>query len=439
MSKTPQFSILIPTSGRADLIRMAVESVLKQTFQDFELIVADSSGSEEMRRAALNSGDSRIRYTVSSKEPPLVTWDFAARQARGEYVMWFDDDNFLLPFALDLFNRAICQTSAEVITANHLYYYDAAHPRRFLRNSIGVVPWSGSIRVVDCRVALREIFAFSPRGPGKEYPRFHFSATVFSHRILERAFERLGFVMIAEMPNIHSLQPILFAFAKSCVFADSPVVMVGRLGISMSQIWSTAARARFKKRPFMPQLSPVTGYTRINGILENYLRTKKLLPDLLGDIPIGYKRFAEQYVSELFYLDTGVVAAIRNWKELFVFLKTLDARSQNILAARAKKYVLLWPFLSLARRMRLHLLWRVIHGARILRREEKSAASQKFQENKEFAIPLEKHHPSFNSIALVGKHIEEIIQEELGVTLSEEAAHMFPGQYKEVTLDEKVS
>ncbi|TSC78285.1 MAG: glycosyl transferase family protein [Parcubacteria group bacterium Gr01-1014_33] len=438
MTKPPRFSILIPTSGRAHLIRMAVESVLTQTFRDFELIVVDSSGSEEAKEATLYSDDARVRYVESPKSPPLITWDFAARQATGEYVMWCDDDNFLLPFALDLFDRTIRNTSAEVITASHFYYYDDRHPRLFLRNSVGVVPWNGSVQAIDLSSALREIFGFSRRGPGQKYPRFHFSATVFSRQILERAFARLGFVMIAEMPNIHSLQPILFAFAKSSFFVDIPMVIVGRLGVSMSQIWSTAARARFKKRPFIAQLSPVKGYTRMNGILENYLRTKKLLPDLLGDIPIGYERFAEQYVSELFYLDTGVVAALRNWKELFAFLKTLNAGYQKVLAARAKKYMFLWPFLNLIRRMRLHIVWRMLYGVCIRRKEDKRSAVQKFQGNKEFVIPFDKKYPSLRSLSLLGRHIEKIVQDELGIHLQEQAARLFPGSRGEgVTLGQK--
>lgn len=414
----PLFSILIPTTGRADLFRMAIRSVREQTCSDWELVIADASGAPDARAAATESGERRIRYAVVPPgRGPLAPWDYAASQARGEYVLWLDDDNYLLPFALELFSKAIAETHADIITASHFYYYDDRHPRRFLRSSIGVVPYTGERKTIDPRAALRSIYAFERRGAGAAFPRFHFSATAIARRVVEAAFSRLGFIMLDDMPNIHSLQPIVFAFAKSGFSTDHPVVIIGRLGVSMSQVWSTAARGRFARRPFVPRLSPVIGYARINGILENFLRVQELLPDLLGDIPVNYERFAELYLDELALLDTDVKTAIANWKNLFAFLKTLSPTARERLIPTAQRLAIRAPFVYLSRRLRLHILWRAIHGWFVWRRERRRNFEEAMRGSAEFAIPID-HSYGVHSVETLAPKLRDILMEKTGRDIS---------------------
>ena len=95
-ARQPFFSVLIPTTGRADLIRMAVKSVRAQTFTDFELIVGDSRNTVQAKEATETPYDARIRYEISPTAS-LATWDFVAKKARGKYIIWLEDDNYLLP------------------------------------------------------------------------------------------------------------------------------------------------------------------------------------------------------------------------------------------------------------------------------------------------------------------------------------------------------
>lgn len=404
-SSQPQFSILIPTSGRADLFRMAIESVLKQNFQDFEIIIADGSGLDAVRAAATESGDPRVRY-VHAPDGGLTTWDVAAKSARGKYLLWLDDDNYLLPYALDLFKKAIDRTGADVVTANHLYYYDNRHPRRFLRNCLGVIPFTDRGHSLNLGEIFESQFSFLPRGAGLALPRLHVSATAVSRRMVEQAISRLGFVLPPGLGNVHSLQTIIFAFAQSCYFIDHPVVIIGRLGISSSQIWSTAARRKFARTPFAPKLSPVSGYTRINTVLENYLCARQLLPDLLGGFSINFERFALLYLHELSFLDTDLGTAAKNWKELYKFLKTLPAEAQQELIPEFRKRVTIVPMIFIARRLKLHFIWRLVYGWSIRVRGEGARPYSKREG--EFAIPIERRY-QVDSIAKLAAHVREII------------------------------
>ncbi|OHA10146.1 MAG: hypothetical protein A3A44_01390 [Candidatus Sungbacteria bacterium RIFCSPLOWO2_01_FULL_60_25] len=406
----PTFSILIPTSGRADLIAMAVQSVREQTFRDFEIVIADLSGRDDVK--AFAKQDPRIRY-VFAPAGGLTTWDVAAKHARGKYMLWLDDDNYLLPFALELFQGEIDRTHADIISATHFYYYDQAHPRHYLRNSIGVIPFTGAKRFVEPQKVLEGIYAFARRGAGQDLPRFHFSATVIAHGVIERAIERLGVVLLADVPNIHSLQPIMFAFAQSCACIDWPVVIVGRLGVSMSQIWSTAARERFRRKPFIPRLSPVSGYARINGILENYLRVQDLLPERLGSLSVNYEHFALLYLRELAYLDMDVAAAIRTWRNFFAFLETLPDGARRALETESRRTALCWPILHIARRLGLHHVWRAVQGRAKNAHLRKRSPRERMQGTREFEIPIPENYRDV-SIEDLGRNIRPIILEATG-------------------------
>ncbi len=98
-SKTmPRVSVVIPTCNRAPLLRAAIDSVLGQTFRDFEIIVVDDASSDEtpaMMRALAND---RIRYLrQDSKKGQGATRNAGLRAARGSYVALLDDDDEWLP------------------------------------------------------------------------------------------------------------------------------------------------------------------------------------------------------------------------------------------------------------------------------------------------------------------------------------------------------
>lgn len=408
----PLFSVFIPTSGRADLVPMAIRSVLDQTVQDFEIVIADASNSPAIRSYLDVLADPHIRYIhAPTDRGPLEPFNVAARNVRGEYILGLDDDNYLLPFALELFSRAIEKTHADIITANHLYYYDAKHPRHFLRNTIGVVPFTGMTQAFDPARAIESLFSFGRRGPGMPIPRFHFSATIVARRVFDQALGRLGYFVFPDLPNAHSLQPILFAFSRSCFFVDHPMVLIGRLGVSMSQVWSTAARKRFAKKPFVPVFSFLSAYTRINAVLENYLRVKRVLPDLLGDVPIDYDRFLELHMRELAFLDGDIGTTVKNWKDVFAFVQTRPPEIQKRFRAEAQKLMLFSFFVLIARRLRLQSLWRALRGMIIRRRESRIPAGEQMRVGREFSIPFDGSR--IRSLEDAGRALRSILQKEI--------------------------
>lgn len=103
----PLISIIIPTYNRAHLICETLDSVLAQSYVNWECIVVDdgsTDGTSELMEAYCVK-DSRFQYHHRPKD--WLPGGNAARNygfelSKGEYVNWFDDDDVMLPNFLEL-------------------------------------------------------------------------------------------------------------------------------------------------------------------------------------------------------------------------------------------------------------------------------------------------------------------------------------------------
>jgi N-acetylglucosaminyl-diphospho-decaprenol L-rhamnosyltransferase len=82
----------------APYLREALDSVLAQTFDDWELVVWDDCSTDDSARIVAEYSDRRIRYFLSSEDTPLgPARNFAIQQARGEWLAFLDQDDVWLP------------------------------------------------------------------------------------------------------------------------------------------------------------------------------------------------------------------------------------------------------------------------------------------------------------------------------------------------------
>jgi GT2 family glycosyltransferase len=93
---SPTVSVIIPTFNRWPLVGEAIESVLAQTFSDFELIVVDD-GSTDGTIAELSKFGSRLCLLSQPNRGVSAARNFAVRHARGRYLAFLDSDDLWLP------------------------------------------------------------------------------------------------------------------------------------------------------------------------------------------------------------------------------------------------------------------------------------------------------------------------------------------------------
>jgi glycosyltransferase involved in cell wall biosynthesis len=99
---TPLVSIILPTYNRPAFLEQALASVYAQTFNDWELIVADDGSEPETCAllAGLSSPRVRVLWLPHSGNAPAVR-NRALTHARGEYVAFLDSDDVWMPEKLE--------------------------------------------------------------------------------------------------------------------------------------------------------------------------------------------------------------------------------------------------------------------------------------------------------------------------------------------------
>lgn len=109
MSGTPFFSVIIPTFNRADLLAKAIQSVLDQTFTDWELIVIDDGSTDHTASVVKSFEDGRIGYYYQENSGKSVSRNHGIELSKGLYISFLDDDDYLLEIFFETFEKSIIE------------------------------------------------------------------------------------------------------------------------------------------------------------------------------------------------------------------------------------------------------------------------------------------------------------------------------------------
>ena len=95
-------SVIIPTYNRASLLPRALDSVLRQTWEDLEVIVVDDASRDDTPQVMAACTDPRVRYIRLEKNSgACVARNTGVAQARGEWIAFQDSDDLWLPEKLE--------------------------------------------------------------------------------------------------------------------------------------------------------------------------------------------------------------------------------------------------------------------------------------------------------------------------------------------------
>ncbi|MDB4265241.1 glycosyltransferase family 2 protein [bacterium] len=121
----PQFSIIIPTYNREDLLRETLESVIPNADPKVEIIVIDD-GSTDESFAYLESLGSRVRVFKQSNQGPGAARNLGIENATGDYLVFLDSDDLFFPWTLDTIREVILATQAKLVFGKPYRFTESA-------------------------------------------------------------------------------------------------------------------------------------------------------------------------------------------------------------------------------------------------------------------------------------------------------------------------
>ncbi len=111
-------SIVIPLYNKIKSIARAIDSVLAQTYADWELVVIDDGSTDSSKDIVTSYTDPRIKYYYQSNAGVSTARNNGVQKAKGEWIVFLDADDYLTPKALDIFISLYVEYGTDFCAAN---------------------------------------------------------------------------------------------------------------------------------------------------------------------------------------------------------------------------------------------------------------------------------------------------------------------------------
>lgn len=117
------FTIIIPTYNRETQIKDAIQSVLGQSYDDWELIIVDDGSSDNTMKVVESFEDKRIQYIYQENAERSAARNNGIRHAKGEWICFLDSDDIYLSNHLKTFHKYISDNTPPpsfILTGSYL-------------------------------------------------------------------------------------------------------------------------------------------------------------------------------------------------------------------------------------------------------------------------------------------------------------------------------
>jgi hypothetical protein len=152
----PKITVIIPTRERGDVLEKSLQTVIKQDYENLEIIVSDNCSADRTREVVLDTRDKRVRYLNTGKRLSMAhNWEFALSHVDDGWVAIIGDDDGLLPTALSRVAKIIRSADIKAIRSAMCEY---SWPS-LTKTGFGIlsVPLKSGYEVRDTKVWLSKV------------------------------------------------------------------------------------------------------------------------------------------------------------------------------------------------------------------------------------------------------------------------------------------
>ena len=140
-----KISVIIPVFNVCDYLEECLESVIAQTFQDFEIIIVDDGSTDDSLAIAKKFADfnKNIRIVTQKNEGLSSARNAGLKEAKGEYIFFLDSDDKIAPETLEHLYNSVIKYDTDVAICSFQYFFsvkdqihsiDTSWPLRFERD-----------------------------------------------------------------------------------------------------------------------------------------------------------------------------------------------------------------------------------------------------------------------------------------------------------------
>lgn len=124
------FSIIIPLYNKENTIKATIESILDQSYQNFEIVVVDDGSKDNSCIVVDSLKDERIKLYSKSNGGVSSARNYGIKQSVGLWIMFFDADDIMEPQALEHFVKAIQEYPNVRVFISNFYIIDENHKKK---------------------------------------------------------------------------------------------------------------------------------------------------------------------------------------------------------------------------------------------------------------------------------------------------------------------
>ena len=117
-------SVLMTAYNAEKTIAKAINSVIRQTFRDLELVICDDGSTDATAGIIRSIHDPRIRYYHRENGGVASARNFLLEKIRGESYIFLDSDDYFEPKALEVLNAQMVKSGSDMVVADFRVVYE---------------------------------------------------------------------------------------------------------------------------------------------------------------------------------------------------------------------------------------------------------------------------------------------------------------------------
>ena len=304
MEKTPKVTIVIPMYNTEKYLKKCLDSAIKQTLRDIEIICVDDGSNDNTRQIAEKYAtvDSRIHLILSDvNHGPSYVRNRAIETAKGEYIQFLDSDDKIPKYSTEKLYNCAKLISCDAVVCNLKTTYEKQEYTKTFQENNHV------LKVFDnrCFSGMELFKLFMETGIASASIC---SACLFCNRkfLLDNKIKFLEDVIYED--DLFSFHVLMLARKVSCLFEPCYYRLKREGSITTSPITYKAMKSRFLiyhamvewlKRNIVPET--YRGYV-MDHIAKYFAMTRRVILENVNDVKCDSCRFSLPYPNNMFDL-----------------------------------------------------------------------------------------------------------------------------------------